>query len=451
MHPVLENIRRTPPHIYAGGMLFILLLAIYCDFWVGSPIRHRVGSDGFYYYHYMVSLYHDHDVDFSNDYGLHADPYRLRDKRIPATGRPANTFYIGPALLWLPVYATARMYSSLCDKDSMDPGEDYAWHPAMQAVVMGSALVYATILFMLMVYWLRGYFDCAASLTAGGTLILGTGLLWYIVFNPSMSHLYDVLTLMVAIVLFVQWRRNYTSPWLCLTGLALGFHITIRAQNAVTALIFSILIAYTLWRTKKVGKGRFCVSTGLLGVSIIVGALPLLVSNLLIYKELWPLPYTYVDPHPDIFLVWTRPKIIDVWFSWRNGLFSTHPVLLLGVLGLAVYAIKSDHRDPLIIALAAIFFAHSYINSCIIDWWAGHSFGQRRLINTFPFFAFGMAALFHYSARRFVGISILVTSFFMNYYLILMYRYMWNPKEAHHIWQWMFVNAPKWIVENWLR
>lgn len=84
------------------------------------------------------------------------------------------------------------------------------------------------------------------------------------------------------------------------------------------------------------------------------------------------------------------PMIAELLFSARNGWFSTTPIAYLGVIGL--FFLPS--RSRLVAAgLLISVLIQVYLNSTILDWWAGASFGQRRLCNVTLPLVVGLAAL----------------------------------------------------------
>ena len=80
--------------------LFAVLVVAYFTFGGYRNWPYKVESDGKYYYHYLVSLLLDGDLDFANQYRIpqpawmqaSLDPYGFADQVSARTGRPANGF-----------------------------------------------------------------------------------------------------------------------------------------------------------------------------------------------------------------------------------------------------------------------------------------------------------------------------------------------------------------------
>ncbi len=93
-------------------------------------------------------------------------------------------------------------------------------------------------------------------------------------------------------------------------------------------------------------------------------------------------------PQGSDFLRFDSLKVLPLLFSSWHGLFSTHPVLLVGLVGL-LWSIR--RRQPLGVAFLLAFVPMTVLNSAVDDWWAGSSFGMRRYDSLLPFFFIGIA------------------------------------------------------------
>jgi len=94
---------------------------------------------------------------------------------------------------------------------------------------------------------------------------------------------------------------------------------------------------------------------------------------------------------------WSRPHLMEVLFSPRNGLFYYHPLLLAGALG---WVLLARSRPRLALACAALFATQAWISGAALAWWGGNGFGMRRMTNTLPLLALGLAALAERAWRR---------------------------------------------------
>jgi hypothetical protein len=195
------------------------------------------------------------------------------------------------------------------------------------------------------------------------------------------------------------------------------------------------------------GETRFLTWRGHLAFAVmfLLSSAPLLLSNAYLYGSMFAIPQggDFFNP--------LQPEFYGVLFSGRNGLFSHHPVLVLGVLGILLalinYRTEKESLYRVVMPLVLIFIVQLYVNSTVGDWWAGHAFGQRRLISSFLLFAFGFAYLQKYwykfvpQGKRYVLIT--ATLFIlMNFYLIYIHQFLWGYDDSHDILKWMFHDGP---------
>lgn len=454
------------------GYFVLLLICLSLSYFIFGTYRnwpYKIESDGKYYYQYLVSGINDWDFDFSNNYiaskypwmRTEIDLYKFRDVVHPVTGRPMNAFTIGPAILWTPFFITAKIVGAAVNNlgfhVDMNP-----WGKFFQYAVMYSAVAYTVMALYFLYRLLAPFYPEPVSLHAPLFLLVSTNLCYYAVFEVSMSHVYDLLTYTAYLFIFAKCAHSQRlAPFvsLAVTG---AFHVLVRTQNVVTILIFSAALVLILFTKRDAG-----VSFKLLGayaVTLLVGLLPIPLINIYLFGN----PLTI--PQGIQFLDLAHPHVLGVLFSGKNGLFSHHPVLLLGGLGFIAFLSSSTlkatpspcccstystqgltgvpsgclplSRKEKILFFGALFVAfvlQVYINSTTSDWWAGHSFGQRRLISSFPLFVFGLAYLMdrlRTFSQKWYALTVGVISL-SGLYLMFIHVFLWDYDKPHNIVTWM--------------
>ena len=98
-----------------------------------------------------------------------------------------------------------------------------------------------------------------------------------------------------------------------------------------------------------------------------------------------PIVYSYGD---EGFTFLFSPKLILVWFSTNNGLFTYAPILLISIIGLAI-AIWKKNKNGMIIA--GIFLVSSYVFSSWWNYWFGCAMGARSFVEYYPLLMFPFA------------------------------------------------------------
>jgi hypothetical protein len=217
----------------------------------------------------------------------------------------------------------------------------------------------------------------------------------YVVYAPDMGHGCSFAG--VAWLLWTCvwcWRRAHVASarWL-VCGLALGLAFTVRWQDALLVVIpVTLLMATSSSASPQRAWLERVQGIVWLGLGGLLGSLP----QLFYWKALYGSWLTI--PQGGSFLSVAHVEPLAFLFSTWNGVFLSHPLLLWAALG--VFAPPRRATDPPWLGSrsfqAAVCVALLLeLVSCMLvrDWWAGGSFGQRRIVSLLPLFALGAAAL----------------------------------------------------------
>ena len=358
----------------------------------------RVASDGIFYFAPLRSLVVDFDLDFENEYRvLGAEPGYFQRT---ATGRLPNNYSIGPALLWLPAYLLAH---ALGLAGLYRPtGFGYAYFTAVATATAIGGFAGVVFVFRL----LRNYFEESAALPATLLLWLATFHVWYMVFEPSMSHAFAMASVSGLLLMAQRGPRGLRGFFLA--GAASGLVALVRWQNVVF-----VPAAMALVLSKRERPSPRELVLGALGFFLVFS--PQLLYWKLIYGGFLLVPQGggYVDLG--------SPRIEEVLFSSRHGLLSWAPVLWLALAGLPRFV----RRAPVLGgALVVSTLLALYVNASVFDWWAGASFGSRRFDGALPFFALGLAASIEWlvprvERRPLAAVSLLLAPFALWNFLLM--------------------------------
>ena len=346
----------------------------------------RLQSDGFYYFAYLRSLAFDRDVNFMNDYrmlGLGEKTYLFQPTR---TGHAESAWTIGPAIVWSPFFAVGHLTASRLRASGVDVATDGTSYPYRQAICVAS-LFYGLVGCWFAYRFARLFFPGRLVTPAVVLTVTGSFMLWYLVKEPSMTHAASM-----ASVAGFMWMWAATAggrrprDWAIL-GLLIGLSALIRWQNLLFALlpgIDALRLLLTAWR-KDDGAvlKQAAIGSALFLACALVAFLPQMFAWRAIYGTL--IARSPVGPQ----VRWADPHLVDILWSARNGLFSTSPLLYLGAIGLAIFALVRPAIGLPALAAAAVMV---YFNACIQDWWGSAGFGGRRFDGLIPLFALGLAA-----------------------------------------------------------
>lgn len=344
-----------------------------------------VGSDGIKYYAILRSIALDQDFDFTNDYALlNQTPHIVEE-----TGKPANPFAIGSALLWLPFFLASHTIALLLNKLGFTfsiEGTSYLY----QASTLAGTIFYASLGFFLIYKTARRLFSVPSSLLATLALWLASSGIYYIIAEPSMSHAITIFANALFLYIWYPPKENRTRTNWFVIGIVVALAALVRWQEIVIAIIPIIELIY--W----VSKDKLSWQKGLQNFfificAVLIGFLP----QLIMWWQVYGSPI--VIPQGNDFMHWFEPKPILTLFSTRHGLLTWHPIFLLALFGL----IPLWKRDKaLVFIILSVFLTQLYINSVTDHWWADHAFGGRRFISLIPFLALSLAAFLEYFYER---------------------------------------------------
>jgi hypothetical protein len=368
------------------GALATVAFAAGKDDW-GRPVTEPT-ADAAYYYAYLPSLVLDGDLDFTNQYRVTGNWYRLGPTSI---GRPGNVFGIGPAVFALPAFAAGHGLARLAGAR----GDGFSrWETAL---VLGTSIPMSLGALLLAARLARRRVGSAFAGYAGALAAAVSGpLLYYAIRQPGYAHPCAAL---LATLLIERWDASYGAAprslrtWLVL-GAAAGAAALARPQLALWALVLPVAALDDVRRRGQISvvrlAGRWAIGAAAAGLML----LPQLAAWKALYGA-W-----YVVPQGPGFLRWDAPAWTETLLSSRNGLLPWAPLyapMALGVLGLA----RRGVRLPLALLLG--LFGQALVNGAAWDWWAGGSFGGRRFDSCYPVFAVGAAVLIAAGARVMAG------------------------------------------------
>jgi len=318
---------------------------------LGLTFKGTVEGDGVGYYSYLHSVIVDHDLDFANEYAAARSAgifvYPVYETTRTSTGKLANFYPVGPAVLSAPFYLVALAFNPT--------GAPIFGRPFMLAYTLGS--LFFGLLALAICYRIT------RSVLVTFAVAATTPFIFYLVYSPSYSHTFSAF----AACLFVwAWIRG-RGP--LLLGFLGGLMALVRPQDGLLLGVVLLDIGRLRWRV----------------LLLIPGALlafaPQLAVDRILYGTWQPM-----GP-PEGFDIWPG-HYWQVLLSITRGLFVWQPATLLAVCG---YAFVRSWR--LRIAMLYSLAVETAINGAVGDWPAGYSFGGRRFLDLLPYFAIGLAAL----------------------------------------------------------
>lgn len=400
---------------HTTGILTILFVLSLTAFLITIPLPRvdgmLIGSDGIGYYMYVRSVVIDNDIDFANEYN-HLYPAGYPDGMKTKTGLMANKYAVGTAVLWFPFFIVAHLISlALRSAGFLVAADGYSY--IYQAAVCIGSIVYGYWGMMLVHRTTRWFFSNTA-LAACIMVWLTTNFIYYLVVEPSMSHICSFFAASLLMYLWICRGPINSLLQSFFIGLAGGLVGLVR-QPDITFFLLPLLDI--LWTEKSfLEKGRK------IAVSV-AGFFTIFWIQMFVWNMLNGSPFLsgYFLSGKEGFSLWT-PHVLDVLFSAEHGLFLWHPVLFFALVGLLMFC----RANPLIGGLLlAGFFMQTYVIASWSFWSQGDSFGGRMFISSLPLFAIGLASCIQLvtSKRYLAYFSLAVSIFLVLWNVLFMVQY----------------------------
>jgi hypothetical protein len=335
---------------------------------------------------------------------------RVRGYRL-SNGNYVIKTSLGMALLYAPFYLIGHIYATF----SHFPTNGYS-APYSLFLTIGSFCYYLTGLLVLGKV-LRNYFTDNSTATALFLLTFGTNIVYYLVREPAMSHVYSFFLFSLFIYFSILWHENPSLRLSVLLGLTLGVISLVRPTNSI------IVIVFLLWNVASVkginNKIRCFVKN--YKYLIVIGCCSLVVwlPQILYWKMVSGnfLFYSYIDEG----FHFANPEILEVLFGFRKGWYVYTPIMIITTIGFYfLYKLQKNLFVPLIV----FFIINIYVISSWWCWWYGGSYGHRAFIESYALMVFPLTALIQSTLSsniftRFIFISILILLLFHNIFQII--------------------------------
>jgi hypothetical protein len=303
--------------------------------------------------------------------------------RLP-NGLTANYKQVGAATMAAPFYLLTELVLAATPQT-----EDPALSAPYQLAFTAASLFYALLALFLIYRFLRDFWGRWPARLALIAVTFATPLVAYILFDPSYSHTFSVAAITVfALLLYRTSGHRSWWQWLAI-GAAGGIMVITHVQEV---LFLALIPAELLWLvSQRRWSMRLLPGYGLLALGGLIGVLPQLIDDQLVYSRLLP------PSAPNISFDFTHPQLLPLLFSTHHGWLSWSPFVLVALLGLPIVVRRLGWFA---IALIAIGIGELFLNASLSDWWGGLGFGSRRLTDQTLLLALGYGAVFDWLRFR---------------------------------------------------
>ncbi len=255
-----------------------------------------------------------------------------------------------------------------------------------------AALFYSFTGFLILKKFLDNFYNGRIVNYTLLTVLFGTNVFFYIVDFTGMSHVYSFFLFSAFLLLLWKYlvlpERN--TLMIIALGIISGLIVVCRPTNAIfipAAILFVGSLKKEAW--PKFFDLKFIFISALFSF--------LIISIQLVYWKYLSGNWLYYSYSEEGFTYWKDPKLLEILFAPKNGLFLNSPAYLLIIIGFVVL-FKHSVRKGLIFSF--LFILVSYICGSWHAFLFGCSFGNRNFVEYTAFFSFPLAFLFDYSRKK---------------------------------------------------
>jgi hypothetical protein len=373
---------------WACAALIVGSAFFYYPKWRQSKTEATLSWDvsGYYFYLPAFMIYQDarklewKDSIFQK---YHPTPDLQQAFKHKPSGNYVFKYPMGQALQMLPWFTMAHLVAK-----PLGYAADGFSRPYQAAITWGSLCIALLGLWYLRRILLLYFQDSVVACT----LICigwGTNYLNYTAFDGAMTHnwLFTLYTLLI-----FNTIRYYERPtmWRALViGLLVGW-ATITRPTELLSILIPLLWGWDGWAKRSqhfnviAPPYRGGVGVGLLGLGF------MLFFQMTYWRYAGGVWFIY--SYEDQGFNWLRPHILDGLVSFKAGWLIYTPMMLLSIIGM--FFLWRLHRG-VAVAVLAFVVPFMYVTWAWDIWWYGGSLGQRAMVQSYPLWAFGLAAFWH--------------------------------------------------------
>lgn len=368
------------------------------------------------YYAYLpaIVLHHDPLFDFVEDY-----PEVYRDKfwfEIAENGNRVIITSMGLAILYSPFFILGHIFAYILEFETSGYSPPYFFF-----MLLGS-LFYVSLGFFTLRKVLLNYYSDTVTAISLAFVFFGTNLLWYSIFEATMSHAYSFALFSFFIYFTIKWHEKRSYKVSVLLGLISGLIVLVRPTNILVVLFFVFYDVNSLLDLKS--RILLFIRDYRKVFVILLFAFLVLLPQLVYWKYVtgsW-LFYSYGDKGSFFF---SDPQLLNGLFSYRKGWFVYTPIMLLAVLSIPLL-LRSKELKKFFVPISLFIAANIYVVLSWWSWWYGGSFGLRAFIESYAFLALPLAALISLIIKQRTSIrlpSLIIILFFALYGLFANIQY----------------------------
>jgi len=303
------------------------------------------------------------------------------------TGVRNIPWLIGTSLFWLPSLAVISFINIIFKLGIDRFSVFYELGPGITGIILGLAGLY------FLEKYLKNFFKEKTVLLTVIGLLFGTNLIYYIFFEPALSH--QISFFIISYLLYKSYQLKINQLNIFVIGFLSGLLLITR----IPEVIFLIPIYYQI-----IKDNQKKISWPLLTLFIIgflIGQGPQIIFQKIMYSSFFANPY-FIGQKGSF----THFQLIGIFnhlFSASRGFFSWSPILLLGIVGavgaisptsptapLGVKAVFKKNYREFFLVFISVFLIYTFLIT-FWDPYVSAGFGDRFFIVSIPYLGLGLA------------------------------------------------------------
>jgi hypothetical protein len=398
--------------------------------WHNLAMYGVIYADAQGYYGYLVAAFLERSFDWEQVIASYNSTYfngGAADFTVMTDAGRVNKYFAGTAILMMPGFFLSCL-AAIALGHPVD-GYSVPFHVGM----MLSALTYMLAGLWLLGSYLRskGFRWSLISVASLGAFA-GTGLFYYTVMEPGMSHVYSFFLFCAFIYRSdraVQSTDRSNLLWLATITALIAL---VRPTNAV--IVLSLPFIAGGWVRFISFLGRCIVNWRAFLPAVVLAICIICVQPIMYLVQVGrPMVWSYSGEGFNFL----SPEMFNVLFSFRKGLFVYYPWTLLASLGLLTMIWRARPQG---IWLSMFLGISVYVVSSWWCWYYGSSLGMRAMIDYLPFFILLMVHLLSSLGSKLSTLVMGVALLTIPVNLVQAYQYNkfilhWDQMDQERFWQ----------------
>lgn len=386
-----------------------------------------VAYDSYGYYMYLPHLFEKGHLNISKEWAEKRQ-YEYCDKSIPVyqlvpseNGNVINIYHMGLALVELPSYTIAHVYSSWTGHKT--DGFSTPFRVAFYLNALFFIFVGIHFLRRLLLLFFKDHISSLVLIS----IFFASNIFATYLFMYQLQHLYlFALNTMMLYYLF-RYLRDFRKKHLIFSALIFGLTCFIRPTQALWGIIPMVLLVKEFGWTKTFWK------------QLLLYPLFAILFNIphVLYWKIIGGKFLKLNMHTEE-LILVDPNAFDFLFSFQKGWFVYSPIFLL-IIPAFIYLFK--HKRNLFWALFLFTILTIWVLSSWECWWYAASFGARVMVDGYAVMAlligFGLMKLWQWKISKWIGILFIFMCLPLN--LLQTYQYHigyldYDRMTSQHYW-----------------